>query len=117
MKEPYDWDAYAEEFFPGAERLVNAATIAAAAGEEEKAAEFFLYELDPSANMCTSLMPTPGEPLRCTELLASLRPGHRSSGWPGRKVKKHFSRVKISSRIPYDKSRSHTCMALPMKEG
>ena len=45
MRQPYDWDAYAEEFFPSAERLVNAANVAAEAGEKEKAAEFFLYDL------------------------------------------------------------------------
>lgn len=42
MKEPYDWDAYAEAFFPQAEKLAKIAEEAEAAGEKEKAAEYYL---------------------------------------------------------------------------
>jgi len=47
MKEPYDWDAYAETFFPQAEKLVNEAKNAEAAGEKEKASELYLYGVNP----------------------------------------------------------------------
>lgn len=55
-KEPYDWDAYAEEFFPTAETLVQAAERAEVAEETEKAAEFFLRA---SAVYRISRFPTP----------------------------------------------------------
>ena len=43
MREPYDWDAYAETFFPTAEELVRRATEAEKAEEKEKASELYLY--------------------------------------------------------------------------
>jgi len=42
MKEPYDWDAYAETFFPQAEKLAKTAEEAEQAGEQEKACEYYL---------------------------------------------------------------------------
>lgn len=43
MREPYDWDAYAETFFPSAEELVRRAVEAEKAEEKEKASELYLY--------------------------------------------------------------------------
>ena len=43
LKEPYNWDEYAETFFPKAEELVARAAEAENAGEREKAAELYLY--------------------------------------------------------------------------
>lgn len=42
MKEPYDWDAYAEIYFPQAEKLAKIAEEAEQAGEQEKACEYYL---------------------------------------------------------------------------
>lgn len=42
MKEPYDWDAYAEIYFPQAQKLAKIAEDAEKAGEKEKAAEYYL---------------------------------------------------------------------------
>jgi len=42
MKEPYDWDAYAEVFRPYAEKLVAAAEEAEKAGDNDKAQEYYL---------------------------------------------------------------------------
>lgn len=42
MREPYDWDAYAETFFPTAQELVRRAGEAEKAGENEKASELYL---------------------------------------------------------------------------
>ncbi|KAK3061711.1 hypothetical protein LTS18_005602, partial [Coniosporium uncinatum] len=42
MKEPYDWDAYAEVFRPQAEMLAAKAKEAEEAGEKEKASEYYL---------------------------------------------------------------------------
>ncbi|KAF1984360.1 alpha/beta-hydrolase [Aulographum hederae CBS 113979] len=42
LKEPYDWDAYAEVFVPFAEELVSKAEEAEKAGDKEKASEYFL---------------------------------------------------------------------------
>lgn len=42
FQEPYDWDAYAEAFFPQAERLHSIARDAEAKGEREKASEYYL---------------------------------------------------------------------------
>jgi hypothetical protein len=44
MREPYNWDAYAETFFPTAQELVRRATDAEESGEKEKASELYLYE-------------------------------------------------------------------------
>ena len=42
MKEPYDWDAYAETFFPHAERLVDEASAAEAERDLENAQTLYL---------------------------------------------------------------------------
>ncbi|KAE8843236.1 hypothetical protein HRS9139_02533 [Pyrenophora teres f. teres] len=42
MREPYNWDTYAETFFPTAQSLFSTATTAEAAGEIEKASEYYL---------------------------------------------------------------------------
>lgn len=42
MREPYDWDAYAAEYFPQAEKLAGIAEAAEAKGEQEKASEYWL---------------------------------------------------------------------------
>ena len=42
MKEPYDWDAYAQAFFPKAEELAARASEAEQAGEKEKACELYV---------------------------------------------------------------------------
>ncbi|KAL2126933.1 hypothetical protein VTI74DRAFT_11592 [Chaetomium olivicolor] len=42
LKEPYNWDEYAQMFFPKAEELSNIAANAEAAGEKEKASEYYL---------------------------------------------------------------------------
>ena len=47
MREPYDWDAYAETFFPKAEELVERAREAEKAGEKDKASELYLCAVWP----------------------------------------------------------------------
>jgi hypothetical protein len=42
MKEPYNWDAYASTFLPQAQHLADIAQKAEAAGETEKASEYYL---------------------------------------------------------------------------
>lgn len=42
FKEPYNWDAYASEFFPQAEKLKKIAQEAEKNGEKEKASEYYL---------------------------------------------------------------------------
>jgi hypothetical protein len=42
LKEPYNWDEYAETFFPKAEELAKIAADAEKAGEKEKASEYYL---------------------------------------------------------------------------
>ena len=42
MKEPYDWDVYAQYFFPKAEELAKRAEEAENAGERDKAQELYL---------------------------------------------------------------------------
>lgn len=44
MREPYNWDAYAETFFPKAEELEGKAKKAEAEGDKDGAAEFYLYD-------------------------------------------------------------------------
>lgn len=43
LKEPYDWDEYAEMFFPKAQELEKTAAEAESAGEKDKASEYYLY--------------------------------------------------------------------------
>lgn len=42
-KEPYDWDDYAQVYFPKAEELVAEAEKAEKEGNQEKASELYLY--------------------------------------------------------------------------
>lgn len=42
FKEPYDWDEYAQVYFPKAEELVAAAEKAEQEGNKEKAAELYM---------------------------------------------------------------------------
>ncbi|CAJ2513474.1 Uu.00g015930.m01.CDS01 [Anthostomella pinea] len=42
LKEPYDWDEYAQCFFPKAEELVSSAEAAENEGDKEKASELYL---------------------------------------------------------------------------
>lgn len=42
LKEPYDWDEYADMFFPKARELSEIAATAEKAGEQEKASEYYL---------------------------------------------------------------------------
>lgn len=42
LKEPYDWDEYAESFFPKAQELARIADEAQSQGENDKASEYFL---------------------------------------------------------------------------
>lgn len=42
FKEPYNWDEYAQVYFPQAEHLKSIAEQAEAAGEKEKASEYYL---------------------------------------------------------------------------
>lgn len=42
LKEPYDWDEYAETFFPKAQELSKMAAEAEKADEKDKASEYYL---------------------------------------------------------------------------
>lgn len=42
LREPYDWDEYAESFIPKAQELSEIAEEAAGQGENDKASEYFL---------------------------------------------------------------------------
>lgn len=42
MKEPYDWDAYCQTFFPKAEELVERAVDAEKRGSRDEASELYL---------------------------------------------------------------------------
>lgn len=41
-KEPYDWDDYAQVYFPKAEELVSEAQMAEQEGNKDKASELYL---------------------------------------------------------------------------
>lgn len=56
LKEPYDWDEYAQMFFPKGEELRKIAEEAEQAGEIEKASEYYLRS---SAVYRISRFPTP----------------------------------------------------------
>lgn len=43
QKPPYDWDKYAQAFFPKAEELVAEAEKAEKEGNKEKASELYMY--------------------------------------------------------------------------
>lgn len=43
LKEPYDWEEFAESFFPKARELASIAADAQTQGENDKASEYFLY--------------------------------------------------------------------------
>ena len=41
-KRPYDWDDYAQQYFPKAEELISEAEKAEKEGNQDKASEFYL---------------------------------------------------------------------------
>jgi hypothetical protein len=43
LKPPYDWDEFAQCFLPKAEELVSAAEAAEKEGNNEQAAEFYMF--------------------------------------------------------------------------
>lgn len=43
FKEPYDWDSYAQVYFPKAEELISRAEEAKNEGNTDKASELYLY--------------------------------------------------------------------------
>jgi hypothetical protein len=45
-KEPYDWDDYAQVYFPKAEELVSEAQKAEQEGNKDKASELYLWVRD-----------------------------------------------------------------------
>ncbi|EDU44500.1 conidial pigment biosynthesis protein Ayg1 [Pyrenophora tritici-repentis Pt-1C-BFP] len=61
MREPYNWDTYARTFFPTAQSLYTTATTAEAAGELEKASEYYLRA---SAVYRIARFPAPRSPLQ-----------------------------------------------------
>lgn len=92
MREPYDWDAYAEAFFPTAQELVRRASEAEIADEKEKASELYLYERPIMRPLALCLFLT-GEHLLSTESHASLTHDHQSRSLLGRWARKRVSRV------------------------
>lgn len=42
LKEPYDWDDFAEAFFPKAQELASIASDASQSGDKAKASEYYL---------------------------------------------------------------------------
>lgn len=70
MREPYDWDAYAETFFPTAQELVRRASEAELAEEKAKASELYLYKRPTLSPLVLCLFST-GEHLLSTESHAS----------------------------------------------
>ena len=95
MKEPYDWDAYAETFFPQAEKLVNEAKNAEAAGQKEKASELYLYGVRPMSvhrSMESDTKGQAGEEQRSTAYHASRLRDQRSSDTRGRWERRPLSK-------------------------
>ena len=65
---PYDWDEYAQTFFPKAEELVNIAQAAEQEGNTAKAAEYYLQVAAVlKAHSSLSKLTLPGELRRFTE--------------------------------------------------
>ena len=74
MREPYDWDSYAETFFPTAQELVRRATEAEKGGEKEKASELYLYE-NVNMNMIRqAVIDSRQESIRCISHLSLPEP-------------------------------------------
>ena|SRR2546421_73825 len=92
MKEPYDWDKYAQFFAPKAQELAQKASDAEAAGEKEKACELYLYVicLTCSENLTSRL---PGGALPSGVSRDSLRPDRLSKSMLGKRVKGSSTRV------------------------
>ena len=88
LKEPYDWDEYAESFRPKAEELVSRATKAEKAGEEEKATELFLFVHWYSDN-CASIDNQTDEPLPFIESPGFLAQGQKSRSRLGQRARRH----------------------------
>lgn len=94
----YDWDKYAQAFFPKAEELVAEAEKAEKEGNQEKASEFYLYiASNPTADAGADL--SKGEGLQFTEYLGSQRLALRSSDMHGQKARKQPRRALPSESV------------------
>ena len=111
MKEPYDWDEYAQNFFPKAEELAKKASEAEEAGEKEKASELYLYVTHFSPVLDSTYVPI-GEALLFTVSLASQTQGLRSRNTPGRRERK--SSTKVAREFPSSHLVSHNIILNPL---
>ncbi len=116
MKEPYDWDEYASNFFPKAEELAQQAAEAEKAGEKEKASELYLYVTDKFFCYAVHhLCSLTGEAQPSTESLASQIQGPRSRNMPGRRARRFSTKVarKFSTSQPITTPHSDPNPACP----
>jgi len=93
MKEPWDWDEYAQCFSPKAEELAQRASEAEQAGEKEKASELYLLV------MCLSFCKSKFTHISLGGALPSgashdfLLQDQQSSGMLGKRAKRSSTRV------------------------
>jgi hypothetical protein len=106
MKEPYDWDEYAQCFFPKAEELAQRASEAEKAGEKEKASELYLFVIcsASSENLDSPLL---GGALPSGVSRDSRIPDQQSRSMLGKRAKRSSTRVPRESQIPYLPMKAH----------
>jgi hypothetical protein len=92
MKEPWDWDEYAQCFVPKAEELAQRASEAEQAGEKEKASELYLLVMCLSfARAIYSCLLGGAPPSGVSH--GFLLQDQQSSGMLGKKAKRSSTRV------------------------
>jgi hypothetical protein len=98
MKEPYDWDEYAQCFFPKAEELAQRASEAEKAGEKDKASELYLFvmRLASSENRGLRLV---GGALLSGGSRDSRTQGQQSRSMLGKRAKRSSTRVLRESQL------------------
>jgi hypothetical protein len=98
MKEPYDWDEYAQCFFPKAEELAQRASEAEKAGEKDKASELYLC-----VNPSTSAERVHSRPVGGALLSGVFRDSppqdHRSRSTLGKRERRPSTRVLRKSQV------------------
>jgi hypothetical protein len=108
MKEPYDWDEYAQCFFPKAEELAQRASEAEKAGEKDKALELYLFVSPPRPLRREGVYSRPVGGALLSGVFRGSRPqDHQSRSMLGKRVRSSSTRVLRKSQVHHIYMKTH----------
>lgn len=112
QKPPYNWDNYAQAFFPKAEELIAEAEKAEQEGNQEKASELYLF-VSPRLWRGHGANRMLGAVLHFTAFQDFQRLAQKSNDTPGKKARRQHVRGWLCVNVQPKKSRSRTNMVFP----